>query len=242
MKSYSIRPIPLVISSTELSTKCYRYSMGRVVPGGVHVWFIEGASKNILVDSGASKEIFAAHGAFHRRDVQSLEQGLAKVGLKPEDIDLVIQTHLHWDHVALASKLSKAKFLVQKAELDFARNPHPFEPSGYDPKLLEGLNFEVIEGDYQVEEGINLWFTPGHAPGGQSVVINTAKGTAIIDSLCSIDENFNPSEIKAGLPVIAPATHVDVMQAYESLLRIKEKADILIPQHEVRFVLIDRIP
>jgi len=247
MKSYSIRPIPLTVFAFPLSNVFYRYGMvaGAVdtcVAMGTYVWCIEGASRNILVDAGASQEVWLDKSRMFTRHVQSLEQGLAKLGLKPEDIDLVAMTHLHWDHIASANKLTKAKFLVQKAELDFAKNPHPIEPVAYDPRFLKGVNFETIEGDYEIEEGLNLLSTPGHTPGGQSVVVNTAKGKALISCMCVIDDNYNPTHIKETLAVIAPATHTNLIQAYESVLKIKQAADIIIPVHEIRFAFMDRIP
>ena len=58
-----------------------------------------------------------------------------------------------------------------------------------------------------------------------------------------IDENFNPPrEIQAmELEVIPPGTHVNVYEAYDILLDVKQKADILLPLHEPRFAAIDSI-
>ena len=160
--------------------------------------------------------------------------------MKPADINVVIQTHLHADHVSFAHKFTKAKFIVQKAELDFASNPHPIFKTR--PELFADLDFEIINGDYEIADGIKLLFTPGHSPGGQSVAINTVEGTAIIDGLCCCDENYDSKDLPKKVPVIAPTIHTDLMQSYNSLLRIKELADIIIPQYEARFAFIDRVP
>ena len=225
-----------------MSSHIYRAGGGIMMPTCTYVWYIGGADRHILVDSGATKELVAEYGLLGRYNVQSVEQGLAKLGLKPQDIDLVIQTQLHYDHVGLAVKFRKAKFLVQKAELDFAQNPHPSQTGLYDMKLFDGSDIEVIDGDYEVEDGIKLWLTPGHTPGGQSVVVNTSSGKAIIDGMCAIDEAFDPpGELKKKMPVVASAVNVDVIQAYESLVRVKEGADLLIPQHSIRFAFIDKL-
>lgn len=243
-KPYFIHPIPLAIGAT-CPAPVWRRSGGVPVPLCWFVWYIEGPSKKILVDAGAEVEQLIAAGFIGLRQVQSLEQGLGKFGLKVEDIDLVIQTHLHFDHTGYAQKFSKAKFLVQQTELNYHRNPPPLaiDPRPCSKDLLDALDWEVVDGDYQVEEFVKVLFTPGHTPGTQSVAVDTAKGTAILVGLCSVDEIFQPTEVfKDTIPVFVPRITNDPMQGYESLLRIKKLADIIIPIHEVRFAFIDQIP
>ena len=87
------------------------YCGQRCLPGS-YVWHIEGSGPKVLVDCGASTESFLSHG-LEQKTIQSLEEGLARIGLKPADISIVIQTHLHFDHVELAYKMTRAKFIVQ---------------------------------------------------------------------------------------------------------------------------------
>ena len=215
---------------------------------GSYVWYIEGPEENILVDAGSSAEMKATGGAGsimfpegRAEHVQTIEEGLGKLGLKPEDIDIVILTHAHEDHIQLARKYPKAKFIIQKAELDFARNPHPIQRFTYQPELIEGLNFEVVEGDAQIVDGVSVMLTPGHSPGGQSVIVETAKGRAVITGFCCIRQNFEPPQGLA-VPVIPPGIHLDIVQAYDSVLKVKELADIVIPIHDSEFLGVDKIP
>ena len=150
----------------------------------------------MLVDSGASIESYVTRG-LKQKEIQGLEEGLAKLRLKPEDIGIVIQTHLHFDHVELAYKFTRAKFIVQKAELDYAVNPHQVLQDDYDQRMFKSLDFEVIEGDKEIIEGVRVMLTPGHSPGGQSVAINVGEGTAIITGFCCLRENFEvPPEVR----------------------------------------------
>jgi glyoxylase-like metal-dependent hydrolase (beta-lactamase superfamily II) len=55
------------------------------------------------------------------------ETALESVGITPEDVDLVIQTHLHNDHCENTYKCKNARVIVQRAEYEFARNPHPLD-------------------------------------------------------------------------------------------------------------------
>ena len=243
LKEYVIRPVPLSTGPRDKGTWTYRLDYGQPSANGNYVWYIEGSEPKVLVDSGVGIELYAARG-LNQQAVQSLEEGLARLGLKPEDIGIVIQTHLHWDHVGLAYKFAKAKFVVQKAELDYALNPHQVFRDSYDRKMLENLDFEVIEGDKEILEGIRVIFTPGHTPGGQSVVINVRGGTAIITGLCCIQDNFEPPpELMAkGFEVVIPGIHINTEQAYDSMLKVKKAADIIIPIHEVALKDRDRIP
>lgn len=251
MAKYVIHPIPLMVLSRSMHEQVFRVGayVGPVAIDVVYVWYIEGTKQKIVVDSGMSADMakkskvpgFSA-GVVH---VQTLEQGLGKYGLKPADIDLVIQTHCHFDHIPLAPRFTRAKFLVQKKELDYHRNPFPpaLDPRPCPEEILDSLNWEVVDGDYEVEEGLRVLLTPGHTPGGQSVAVDTAGGVAVIDSLCTTDANWDvPPALADRMEVLCPTIHSDAMQAYESLLKIRKIADIKVPIHELRFAWTDSIP
>ena len=86
--------------------------------------------------------------------------------------------------------------------------------------------------------------TPGHSPGGQSVFINTTEGTAVITGLCCTRDNFEPpAELRdKGFEIVTPALHTNAEEAYDSTLRIKKAADIIVPLHEPTVLIKDRIP
>jgi glyoxylase-like metal-dependent hydrolase (beta-lactamase superfamily II) len=177
-------------------------------------------------------------------DIQSLEDGLGRVGLSFKDIKTVILTHLHWDHVALASYFPDARFLVQKKEFDFALNPHPAVASSFRKEFFVDLNLQFTEGDQQIMDGVNVLFTPGHSPGGQSVAVDTSNGIAVITGFCCTFENFYPPlEAKAkGLEIVPPGIHTNVLEAYDSVLRVKHTATIIIPFHDPKFMGVDQLP
>lgn len=198
---------------------------------------ILGGPEPVLVDTSGSGATMSEMRAEPVERVLEFEDALARVGLKQEEIGIVIHTHLMYDHCANSQRLSKAKFIVQKKELAFAFEPHPLLAGAYQRELFEGLNFEVIEGDKELMPGIRLLFTPGHTPGTQSVAVETAAGLAVITGFCCVNENFQPQETgawKTDRPcqVIPPGIHTDMVQSYESLLRVKEMADIIIPFHD----------
>ena len=194
---------------------------------------------SILVESKNGIQCMLDYGiAFNNDDRLPYETDI-------NNLKAIALTHCHIDHIPLAHKFRNAKFLVQQAELDYHRNPSPapVDPRPCPKELLDTLNWEVVNGDYQIEEGLKVLFTPGHTPGGQSVAVDTAKGVAVIDSLCTTDANWNvPPSLAERMEILCPGVHSDPVQAYESLIKVKEMADIRVPIHEPRFAWIDRIP
>ncbi|MFC1967524.1 MBL fold metallo-hydrolase, partial [Chloroflexota bacterium] len=157
----------------------------------------------------------------------------------PADIDTVILTHLHFDHVEFAHKYTNAQFVVQKAELDMARNPHPILTSFYNDwsrKMWEGVDLKVVEGDNEITDGVRVLLTPGHAVGGQSVAINTSAGTAVIPGICSVQVNYEES------PIIPTGSIVNLLQIYDSMNKVFNMADIIVTMHDEQFVTRERIP
>ena len=222
----------------------YDSHFGDMQDVGVFVWYIEGTKRRIMVDAGVAVE------SFRRRvgpasSIQTLDEGLGKLGLKPEDIDTVIITHLHFDHIELTYRFKKAEILVQKKELEFVCNPHPLRAHAYKSNLsfLEGANIRTLDGDTDIVDGVRVLLTPGHSAANQSVAVETAAGLAIITGFCCVQENFNPPpELQERGPFIPPGVTLNAMQAYDSAARVAELADILIPIHDIEFAQVDRIP
>ena len=212
----------------------YLVNVGQQGTRGNYVWYIEGAREKILVDAGGTIESCLRVMGTQPKEIQTLDFGLSQLGLSFGDINLIILTHLHFDHVAQASRFPNARFLIQKSELEFAENLHPAVAWGYCKEFFSGLNFEVINGDSKICEEVSVISTPGHTPGGQSVTIKTTQGIAIISGLCTVRDNFEPPS-PVTLPVITPGIHTNALDAYDSLLRIKEMADIVVPPHDPEY-------
>ena len=243
MYDYKIHPIALTKGIRDMSQWTYRWNIGTKVESVCYTWYIEGSDTKILVDTGAQEENFT-NPEFPMKNVAILEDGLSRFGIAPNDIDIVILTHLHFDHVALAHKFKKATFIVQKREIEFVKNPHPFLIMDYNYEYFKDLRFHIVDGDKEIIPGIKVLLTPGHTYGGQSVQIETSKGKAIIAGLCSQMSTFTQTDLmkKRGLEVAVCGIHTNVAEAYDSALRIKRTADILIPLHEPSFINVDEIP
>jgi len=235
------KPMLIVEETGDKSLMTYLMGMGTPIPIGVYIWLVEGASKNVLIDTGCSADYLSSIG-FPSEQVSTQEEELEKVGLTADDIDVVILTHLHLDHAKDAGKFKNATFVVQKSELEFAANPHPVQAGWFVEVPQDRL--QIVDGEEEVLEGIRVVHTPGHTPGGQSVLIETENGTIGLCGLCTIRENLYPPEElrQMGIRVIAPGIHTNAMQAHDSLIKLLELSDQVIALHDASYKSVGRIP
>lgn len=243
----TIHPLVTTELAAEAGRLTYLRNYGREmwIPSPFYV--ILGGDDPLLVDTSCNADEMGAFRSEPVRKVMDFEDALDRVGLRPEDVGLVIQTHLMYDHCANSQRLPNAEFLVQRAELDFAFDPHPMLAGAYQRTLFENLPFRVVEGDHDLAPGVRLLFTPGHTPGIQSVAVDTEAGLAIITGFCCLGESFSPAESPAWktatMPeVVPPGIHTDMIQAYNSMVRVKREADIVIPFHDPDLTAMPRIP
>lgn len=243
MPTYSIRPLALCEFPVNASLYTYRMNFDAIYNTACYIWYIEGSHPRTMVDAGVTTAMFAAKGDF-TTELMSVEDGLVKLGLKPDDIEIIILTHLHFDHVAMGYLYSNAKFVVQKNELDYASHPHAIDAGLYDKATFQNLNLEIVNGQKEIIPGVRVFLTPGHTPGSQSIEVNTLAGRAIITGFCSTLRSFdNTDEMKRwGWEVAVPLIHHDVRDAYDSVLEVKRRADIIIALHDNSWVGKERIP
>jgi N-acyl homoserine lactone hydrolase len=203
-------------------------------------WYIDGASKKVLVDTGMC-DTERANRWHHKgsRQTQPITEALAGIGLAPKEIDLVIFTHLHWDHCANLKAFVNAKLIVHKTELEFALDPLPPYYRSYESAALglsppfAGVEFEQVHGEKEILPGIAVFPTPGHSPGHQSVTVETSQGTYVIaGDAVFVYENLD-GDPEHHLPYIPIGRFVNLFDMWHSIETIDQRADFVLPGHDV---------
>ena len=153
-------------------------------------WLILGGEKKVLVDTGPCDPAWASrfHRPIKKEPSQEINGALSQVGLSPKDIDVIIFTHLHWDHCFNLEQFSASTFLVQQEELRYAVTPLPADRKAYEayipgiqpPWMSVFGKIIPLNGDQQVLPGIQVIHLPGHTPGSQGVAVDTHEGTWLI--------------------------------------------------------------
>ena len=154
---------------------------------------IRAAGKNILVETGAGdkwdakrRDIYAIDGA------PRLPDQLTAHGVKPEEVDFVINTHLHFDHCGWNTRLvdgkprptfSNARYVVQKRDFEHAKNPTERDRASY---ILDNYlpveaagQWMLLEGEREIVPGVSVFPAPGHTPAMQCVRLEGGGKTAI---------------------------------------------------------------
>lgn len=247
MSTYKIHPIVMGTKVFDKGMMTYQHDYGKPYVIPIYSWYLEGGDKKILVDTGemspiCSEEREKAIGG----KIYTFEDGLARWGLTPEKIDIVIHTHLHNDHCENDYKCTNAKIFVHEKELAHIHEPHPLDfryLEDYIEDVEENGQVIPLKSDSEIVPGINVVHTPVHTEGGMSVIVQTEKGAAVITGFCVIAENFNPPPAIRGMEmeVIPPGTAVNLYRAYDEMLRVKQMADILVPLHEPSFAAVDTV-
>ena len=232
---YTINPLILAKSQGCKAQMTYFVDWDKQIWTGTIFWHINADGRHIIVDSGLSWEDNQKYGRGKpMEELMSFDQALHSVGITAADVDLVIQTHLHFDHCGHTRLCTNAQVVVQEEELKFAYSPHALFFGSYNLTYLKDLRFRVVSGDADILPGIRVIHVPGHSPGAQAVSVQTEKGTAVICGFCCIKENFFPPEkFRTRWPVLTPGVSVNSLQAFDSALKIKSLGDIIIPLHDL---------
>jgi glyoxylase-like metal-dependent hydrolase (beta-lactamase superfamily II) len=232
----TVHPLDLGTLNVDKSGLTLRKGLGTRVDAPCLGYLVVGGQQPILVDSGPCGDPewgTRHHNPFRRSYEQSLEFALAQHGVSVGDIRTVVITHLHWDHCYGNSSLPNARFVVQRRELAYAIAPLPCDAPIYETQLhpihfLSSLQrFDVIEGDADIAPGVRCVHLPGHTPGLQGVLVDTAVGRVMITSdHCPLYENYE-AHVPTGI------IH-DLEAWYASTARIRALADSILPGHDLR--------
>ena len=138
-----------------------------------------GDGRQILVDSGMAADA-RPPGLPPPRNEKNVIEHLAELGLRPEDIDIVIATHFDVDHAGYHDAFLQAEFIVQREHYELARGGHPRFAAAQAHWDHPQLRYRLVDGDVEVVPGLTLLKTSGHVPGHQSVLVRLPKSGAVL--------------------------------------------------------------
>jgi 4-pyridoxolactonase len=216
-------------------------------PGGeirfpVYSILVEHAEGRFLIDTGYDYDHVQKVLPFEK-PIQTPEQtipgALKLLGLEPKDVGVVVNSHFHFDHVGGNKYFPHAKKICHKQEIAQAATPEPFEVLGYSDlsfsseaaeargksdQLLAGTTaansrFETIEGDVELAKGVHLIFTPGHAIGHYSLLVEFGTRRPI---LFTIDAAYTQKNLET---LCQASFHIDPVAGVKSMRQLKALAE-----------------
>ncbi len=150
-------------------------------------FLVRSSGKTVLVDTGLGNKFRDLPGG-------ELLDNLAKLGVHPEDVDVVVNTHLHFDHVgwncvdrggSYQTTFPKAEYVIARKEWDFWTEEETLAEEGPHLRsdvlpLKDSPQLRLADGEAEITPELSMLPTPGHTPGHCSVAVSSAGERAII--------------------------------------------------------------
>jgi len=193
----------------------------------------------VLFDTGVSPRAVPglmrndSHARFTDEDL--LVHRLDSIGLTTNDIDLVVLSHLHYDHAGGAEFFTKSELIAQKDEYAYAYNPASFFASFYYRKNFDLPNhrWRLLDGDTELVPGVTVLRSDGHTPGHHSLLVQLAQTGPVIlaGDCCYWQEHVEHERV--------PGVVWNPTQALHSIKRLKTIARLtggrIFPSHDPVF-------
>jgi len=165
---------------------------------GLNCLLVRTLRDNIIIDTGIGEKWNEKQKAIYAVEhPPTIVSSLAALGLAPEDISIVINTHLHFDHAGGNTRLEsngertakaiptfpRARYCVQRSEYEHACSPHERDRASYLQEnwqpLVESGQLQFIDGDCEIVPGVRVFRVPGHNLDTQLVRIDSGGETAV---------------------------------------------------------------
>jgi len=207
------------------------------------VWALSNGSHTVVVDLGFTEPVGTRRG---RQFLRCPSRGLAEIGIDCRQVEHVVLSHFHYDHVGNYALFPRATFYVQEAEMAFYTGRHAALPAFRrsvevdDVLALVRLNYEgrltFVDGAREIVPGISVHRVGGHTAGMQIVTAAHARGQAVVAS----DASHYYRNLEERIPF---NTLHDLPGMYRAFDRIRELAggeDLVIPGHDP--LVLERLP
>jgi N-acyl homoserine lactone hydrolase len=149
---------------------------GRPRVEAVYGYAVDHPAGLVVLDTGLG-EVDEETEAWYRPRRVALSEALRRHGLQVDDVSLVVNCHLHFDHIGGNPALAGRPVVCQRTELATAR------AGGYTAEALvdfAGATYDLVDGEAEVLTGVHVVPTPGHVEGHQSLVVECGDGSVVL--------------------------------------------------------------
>lgn len=205
------------------------------MPLDYFVWAVVGESRTFLVDTGFDAQV----GARRRRQItRPVEEGLKALDIRPESVEDVIVTHMHYDHAGNRSLFPQARYHIQDREMSYCTGRcmchgalnHPYDVE--DVQSMVGRVFEkrveFHDGTTHLAPGLSLHLVGGHTNGLQVVRVHTQRGWIVLAS----DASHLYANIEQDRPFPAVYNVGDMIEGYRTVYQLADSPQHVIPGHD----------
>jgi N-acyl homoserine lactone hydrolase len=218
----------------------YMHGWGETYDPALMMFLIEGGPSPILVDTGPLNTEHAARYHHYQLEQDASQQPLVALrdaGVDPDEVEIVINTHLHWDHCMNNKQFRNARFFVQRIEFHYALEPLEYNRVAFEkiPGLVPAWydvwhQIETVDDEREIAPGVSTILLAGHTPGSQGVVVETDGGRCLIAGDCiPTYENWRGDADWAHIP---DGLYTDLVAYQRSFERIEALACEVIPSHD----------
>ncbi len=203
-----------------------------------YVLFDTGFNRDVITNPELEEKYFTSRGWIPTpvsEEQHDLGVQLAEIGVGFDEIKHIVVSHLHADHTGNIAKCKNAKVYIQRAEYEYGfapTTPPPWFECDY--KDVAGIDWQIMDGDFKLMEGIEVIDTKGHTPGHQSLILTLPNSGVFVLTADAGDllENYE-KEIPCG-------ENIGDDIAIESIRRLKreaaERQGILFLLHDIDWV------
>lgn len=200
-----------------------------------YVWLIRNHERTIIVDLGFDRRSGDERG---RVMIREPLDAFAALGVEVAEVDTVIITHMHYDHVGNVSEFKNAEFVVQEREIAYCTGKPMRYPAcnfSFDVEHVTDMiraNFQArvrfVDGDAEIAPGVSVHLVGGHSGGLQFVRVETEVGPLIIAS----DAAHFYDTVTTGNPFTIIANLPEMMAGHERIFELGAAPERVVPGHD----------
>jgi glyoxylase-like metal-dependent hydrolase (beta-lactamase superfamily II) len=187
--------------------------------GTTNTILIRDMDMNIIFDPGILQ--LCRYGAMNKR--------LSEFNLKPDDIDIVVNSHCHYDHIESNHLFMEKPLIIHEKELQYCDRLYWPEFRG---AFIDIMDVQPIKGSMNITDNIEIIETSGHTPGSITLLVNTEEG----EVACVGDAVIVKEDLLMLRPPSVQTKNISVEMAIESLKKIRDlNLHLVIPGHDAPF-------